>query len=269
VGLIVANEQKRLPNKPLVEAIFELRWNLEKARTEGLPPTDPGFRLMVGRYYERVRAEYPQLVDLPASQIPEDISPYTVRHQFRASKDGWPVTQVGPGIMTVNETENYSWDTFRPRLSTATKSLFDSYPTEVAPFVPRQVLLRYLNAIPFNQTTDKITLLRFLRDYLHTGVEIDQSLFDDGEAAQSPVELNLNLTFPLPRVGLITLVLASGIKEGRPAVIWELNVRSRKGEAPAGLSELDSWIVAAHEKLEAWFFTLCKGALLERFERTS
>ena len=49
-------ERHPLENKPLVEAIFELRWALE-AQQPGIA-LDPGFRIFLGRYYDRVRAEY-------------------------------------------------------------------------------------------------------------------------------------------------------------------------------------------------------------------
>jgi uncharacterized protein (TIGR04255 family) len=137
----------RLPKKPLAEAIFELRWAPDETRVKGLT-VDPGFRLLVGRYYDRVKADYPNVVDLPTAQIPEELAAYAVRHQFRASKDGRPVTQLGPGIVTVNETAAYSWATFKPRILSAVGALFESYPTEIAPCVPNEVMLRYLNAIP-------------------------------------------------------------------------------------------------------------------------
>src|SRR3972149_3965752 len=143
----------RLPNKPLAEAIFELRWALDEKRVQGLA-VDPVFRLLVGRYYDRVKADYPNVVDLPTAQIPEELTSYAVRHQFRASKDGWPVTQLGPGIVTVNETTGYSWATFKPRLLSAISALFESYPNEIAPCVPSEVMLRYINAIPLPEATD-------------------------------------------------------------------------------------------------------------------
>lgn len=59
-------KDERLPNKPLAEAIFELRWALDEKRVQGLA-VDPGFRLLVGRYYDRVKGNYPSVVDLPTA----------------------------------------------------------------------------------------------------------------------------------------------------------------------------------------------------------
>lgn len=93
-----------LANKPLVEAVFELRWALKK---NGPLTSDPGFQLFQGRYYDRIKETFPFAKSLPAAEVPEAMTGHTVRQQFRASEEGWPVTQIGPGILTVNETVAY------------------------------------------------------------------------------------------------------------------------------------------------------------------
>ena len=114
---------RELPNKPLVEAIFELRWKLRELAPQ-MPAHDPGFRIALGRYYDMVRKDYPAMVDLPTSQVPEDMTAYAVRHQFRVKEDKWPLTQLGPGILSVNETDGYTWETFKPRLEAAVKAIY-------------------------------------------------------------------------------------------------------------------------------------------------
>jgi uncharacterized protein (TIGR04255 family) len=255
----------RLPNKPLAEAIFELRWALDEKKVQGLA-VDPGFRFLVGRYYDRVKADYPNVVDLPAAQIPEELTSYTVRHQFRASKDGWPVTQLGPGIVTVNETTAYSWATFKPRLLSAVSALFESYPNEIAPCVPNEVMLRYLNAIPLPVGTDT-TFLGFVREYLHTAVSVESTLFENPAVAESPIGLNFNVVYKLEKpLGAITLAFAAGQKDNVPSLIWELNVRSKGAHAPKERDQFEPWIIDAHQVIENWFFTLCRGKLLDHFK---
>ena len=100
-----------LPNKPLAEAIFELRWALNDVGP-GFSD-DPGWQLLPGLYYSKVRDTYPHQVSLPATHLPTEVSGHMVRHQFRVGADKWPLTQLGPGILTVNETEGYTvWEDF-------------------------------------------------------------------------------------------------------------------------------------------------------------
>ena len=122
----------KLPNKPLIEAIFELRWELLEREPHGIK-TDPGFEILVGRYYERIKEEYPYIEKLPISEIPEVLTAHTVRHRFRAANNQWPVTQIGPGIITINETDGYVWNSFKPRIIKVLKAFFESYPSETNP----------------------------------------------------------------------------------------------------------------------------------------
>ena len=149
-------EREDLPNKPLVEAIFEMQWAFSSA--EGQSEVDPGFRILLGRLYDRVRSEYPFLENLPQAQFPEEMTGRLVRHRFRTTKDGWPLVQVGPGVLSVNETQEYSWDRFRPRLTRAISALFESYPTDIHQLRVTQVLLRYLDAVPIADGTAVETL---------------------------------------------------------------------------------------------------------------
>jgi uncharacterized protein (TIGR04255 family) len=258
-------KEERLLNKPLAEAIFELRWALDEKSRQGLP-VDPGFRLLVGRYYDHVKGDYPNVIDLPAAQIPEELTAYTVRHQFRASRDGWPVTQLGPGIVTVNETTAYSWETFKPRILSAIAALLDSYPREIAPCVPNEVMLRYLNATPV-PTQAEGSLLGFLKESLHTTVSLEPTLFPSSKVAESPLGFNLNVVYPLEKpLGVITLTLALGKSHDVPSLIWELSVRSKGPHAPQERNQFETWTVDAHEMIENWFFLLCRGNLLDRFK---
>ncbi len=254
-----------LPNKPLVEAIFELRWKLKEPGS-GMPPHDPGFRIALGRYYDKVRSDYPFVVDLPTAQVPEAMTAHAVRHQFRADKDKWPVTQLGPGILTVNETAGYKWETFLPRLLSAVKAVFEAYPTDIAPFEPVGVQLRYIDAIRYDTKRDD--LIQFLQQRLHTGVAVEPLLFDDPDKPDSPAHLNLNLTFPLaspPGVGI--LGFATGLRDNKPSIIMEITIRSDADNVPTQEAAFESWLRNAHDVVDKWFFTLCRGELLESFER--
>jgi uncharacterized protein (TIGR04255 family) len=254
-------ERHVLPNKPLVEAIFELRWAL--AQDGG----DPGFRLLLGRYYERIRKHYPTVRDLPSAHVPDEMTPYQVRHQFVSSPGPWPLTQVGPGIMTVNETSGYVWESFRPRLVEAIGALFESYPKEVARFAPVQASLRYIDSIPFDRATNDAPLLVFLRDHLHTAVDIEPLLFESEAERLNPVRFSLTLSYPLkaPR-GIVTLTVARGKRQNLPSVIWDTSVLSKLPHVPNEMPTWEAWLEDAHRVMDRWFFALTRGKLLETFE---
>ena len=165
----------------------------------------------------------------------------------------------------MNETGGYTWETFRPRLLSAIKAIFRSYPEDLAPFDPVGVQLRYLDAFPYNPEEDDP--VRFLSEFLHTNVRVDPLLFEDQELLDRPSGLNLSLNFPLtkPR-GLGVLSFVSGAKNGKPAIILETNIRSQNDDVPKKEDNFDAWLSDAHEVVDKWFFTLCRGKLLESFE---
>src|SRR5437773_12485491 len=103
-----------LPKKPLVEAIFELRWVLQQP-SEG-EAIDPGFPIFLGRFYDKVSSDFPESENQPAALMPEMMTPYVVRNRFRKTTGGWPLVQIGTGIFSVNDTEGYDWSTFVPML---------------------------------------------------------------------------------------------------------------------------------------------------------
>ena len=88
---------------PLVEAIFELRWKLLQPDPQRPPEVDKNYKLAVGALFAKLHDDYPDHEPLPSSALPDEISAYVVQHRFKTRGSGWPLVQVGQGIMTVND----------------------------------------------------------------------------------------------------------------------------------------------------------------------
>lgn len=259
-------ERHPLKNKPLIEAMLELRWQLAESPTLVMT-VDPGFRIFLGRYYDRIRPQYPHVEDLPTSELPERVLPHVARHRFWTAKDKWPVTQVGPGILTVNETNGYLWDTFRPRLVDAFNVLMQSYPSEISPLRLSQIALRYIDYVQFDPDTSISPMLEFLRESLHTTIAVDPLVFSDPNEAESPLGLNLSLTYRTQKPkGVVMLTLGNGTNAGVPSIIWETKVISTGTDVPISLPEFEPWLDEAHTVSDKWFFALIRGKLLSSFE---
>ena len=89
---------KLLKNKPLIEAILEVRWNLEPGPAPGTG-RDPHYKFLLGKLFETVKTRFPHHEELPAASIPEELTPYAVHHRFRESANGWPLIQVAQGFL--------------------------------------------------------------------------------------------------------------------------------------------------------------------------
>jgi len=252
-----------LKNKPLVEAIFELRWKLRKIA----PGTraDPHYQLLIGRLYDRLGDEYPFHEQLPAASFPDDIANYLVRHRFRKAENDWPLIQLGPGILTVNDTDGYEWSDFGCRINRAIKALFEVYPDSQKGLPLARCELRYIDAVAFDFESQDV--FDFLENQLKTTVRPHSPLFADTGVSDTPRALDLRFSFSSSTPpGSVRLRFARGMRGEEGALIWETVVVVEGEDAPTSCSGISDWVKDAHNLTHDWFFKLIDGDLRRRFE---
>jgi len=179
----------KLNSPPLIEAIFDIRWQLQDIGPN--LKKDPKYKILIGRIYDKLLKEYPYYEELATSTMPDEISAYVVQHRFRKINKGWPLIQLGPGIMTLNDTKKYKWNDFYKRINNAVKALFESYP-EGNNFKIDILILRYINAIEFDFTKENI--LKFLKNNFNINIDINRKIFTS-KINDFPENLDLNFSF--------------------------------------------------------------------------
>ncbi len=251
-----------LKNKPLVEAIFELRWALQE--TEEGARIDPDYQLLIGRMYDRMQNDYPFHERLPAATIPDEIAGYIVQHRFRRAEGEWPLMQIGPGIITVNDTENYTWEDFEKRITRVVSTLFDTHSRRESLRIAK-LLLRYIDAVGFN--FEKNDVRKFLKEKLKFDMKLDDGLFKDTGVGTLMSGLDSTFAFPSTRPsGSVHLRFARGKRRDADALVWETMVDVSGEEAPQTANEVDQWVQEAHDLSHDWFYKMIEGDLLKRFE---
>lgn len=251
-----------LTNKPLVEAIFELRWELPEV-TQGIRK-DPHYPILIGGIFEKIKGEYPFHERLPSAAMPDEMAEYIVQHRFRKGQDIWPLIQIGPGIITLNDTEGYVWEDFERRIPKVVDALFETYPDSENLEV-NTLLLRYIDAVEFNY--EKNSILDFLKDKMKTEVVVPSNLFEDTGVSSSPQSLDLRFSFPSSRPsGEVYIRFARGKNQGQDLLVWETQVRSSGESTPRTQEEIAAWVKLAHQLTDDWFFKLIEGDLLRRFK---
>jgi uncharacterized protein (TIGR04255 family) len=259
--------KRDLKNKPLIEALLEVKWGQPPVRPSGqellMTPLssslgDPHYRVLLGRFSERVQADYPHYEQLATAQLPDSFVTQQVQHRFRVSPDGWPLLQLGPGIMTVNETKSYSWQDFGARCEKAFVLLSELHPAK-GEFKPNSFLLRYINGVEADFSKESV--FTFLRDKLKTSISVPVPTKEPA----NPVAFNWQATFPVTAPnGLMTLRFALGrLSENAAAtaLIWETLLHSTT------VTDFSNWLTEAHDVIEDLFFRLIEGELEERFAR--
>lgn len=255
---------QKLSHAPLVEAIIEIRWKLDEPQPGLL--VDPQYKILVGRLYDRLAESYPFHEPLPTASMPDEMLAYAVQHRFRVEKGKWPLVQVGPGIVTLNDTENYSWDNdFEQRATKLITTLFETYPHAKKSLKISGIQLRYIDAIDFNFSNENIFL--FMRDKLKISLSFPDELFNDSPIKSLPTGINTLFAFPITDPsGILSLRFANGTHNQAEALIWETEVRSKESELPEMPENFSKWLNSAHDLTHNMFFKLIKGPLEEAFK---
>lgn len=248
---------------PLVEAIFEIRWELQGDQKTGRF-RDVAYPMMYGRIYERLKKDFPLIEDLPSVQVHPEASPFVVRHRLRKERNGWPLLQIGPGIATINDAKGYSWSTLKNLVLRMMEAIIDSFPTGSLPLNFIKSEMRYINGIPFDfQRENAIT---FLEEKLHLKIDVEKQIFDMNEMSEKPNSVNLNLAYALNRpVGNLMLSVNLGQLDVKPAYIVQTVVQSMGETVAQDETSMAPWLNEAHSVLENCFLSLCKGSLMQRF----
>jgi len=252
---------KELKNKPLVEAILEIRWRLHGVPPN--PPTDPHYQLLLGRLFDRMLGDYPEHEQLPAANIPEPFAGHIVQHRFRVASESWPLVQIGPGVFTFNSTSEYQWPDFRSRVCSAVNRLYEAHP-HVSDLHITNMTLRYIDAVPFNYEVENG--FSFLKDKLKVEILFPSSLFDSTGVASAPQGFASYSSFKCEKPkGIVSLRFATGQSHGGSSIVWETMVESADDDLPQMPEAFEEWAEDAHKITDDWFFKMIKGELEEGF----
>jgi len=236
---------QNLRNKPLIEAIFEVRWRL-KQEAPGIR-MDSNYKLNVGRIYEELKHDYPKYEQLPTAGVPDDVAPYIVQHRFRKGENSWPLVQVGPGILTLNDTENYSWNDFKRRIEKVLTVLDKVNYTEY-----ESISLIYINAVDFNFAKENV--FNFLKAHFGIELRLPGQLFEDGKVTAQPTGLEFRVDYPTKEPsGIITLRIERGIAYNKESLIWMLSINAKGNDVPHNKEEILNWVEKAHDLIENCF----------------
>jgi len=255
--------RKILKNKPLVEAIFELRWTLNGSKTER--KIDPNYKILIGRIYDKVKEEYPFYEQLPTSNIPDEMAEYVVQYRFRKDENKWPLIQIGPSIVTLNDTENYTWEDFEKRIDYMVEKILDLHYNS-KDFRVNGLILRYIDALDFDHENQDI--FKFLKEKMKTDIQLHSEIFDSTGLIKSPSNFDLRFSFPSTKpTGEMHLRFNFGKKENRTLLIWETMLQSIGIDTPNTKEKIATWVNEAHELIVyGLFFKLIEGDLERKFE---
>ncbi|MBX9725334.1 MAG: TIGR04255 family protein [Candidatus Obscuribacterales bacterium] len=252
---------RKLKKKPIVEAFLDIRWQIKKSE-DGLT-VDETYNRRFPNFFSLFFPDYPYNEILPASQIPDQLAGYVVKHRLRKGEGLYPLVQLGPGIASFNMGENYEWPEFERAGKDFIKKLLDIAPETTQPVPYNSVLFRCCNAIEVEP--DMGDFLEIVKSKLNTSLDLPQQITGPSKSERCS-GLNIEFARKIENpAGIASLKISSGYKEKKPAMIWEITVNSIGSDVPQSLDDFKIWLDHAHQEVEDWFFALIEGELCEYF----
>jgi uncharacterized protein (TIGR04255 family) len=264
----VQNPITQLPNAPLTEVVFELRWKLEGPDTVPLPfRNDPGYHVMADRFGALASDRgfgY-------AKKLTEDMQPtaYAIDWRFYERHDQpFPLWQIGPGILAVNESVSYEWNSYKKLCLRGARALAKCYPKmQKFSLKPFYLELRYVDSFSLDEKA-KENLVGFLNS--KTCLSLTLPAFVP-EKLKELDNAQLVLNYPVKGMGetLFVVVVGSGVSQGIKTVIMQSKVITKLGESKVGhgqfVTGLSQWLEKAHDVTSPFFKEFVKDHLMKKF----
>lgn len=249
-----------LANKPLVEAILELKWDVPNVNGA---PMDQNYDLLQGHLKSVLQEKLPFYLRLPTGIIPGFNVPYQVQHQFRSGQNSWPLVQLGSGIVTINETSGYKPENFIEFcLDVFNKLTLFWQSTNYTPKL-LSVSLRYVDADNFDG--------KFSDFFEKLGVKIvfEKDILNSAHFKTPELPCYLNIKTELETInpnGILALSITNGHKNEKPAVIWDTQIVSNKEQCVAFSTAPEEWLKSAHHVCHELFFKMISGELRDKYK---
>ncbi len=245
----------KLPKAPLQEAIFEIRWQLEPD-AGGRQLIDPDYAFALGKFQDALKDDFPHHVAKFPQDIPHQLLNYQTMHQFWRKDKQWPVVQLGPGIATVNDTEqNYDWQkTYLQNIKQTLGALEKSY----GQIIFNSLTLRYIDVVRV-EDYDFDNWRGFIQN--HVNFRFDNLFNTRGELAG----FNFEQSFNLNELGFLNISFTNSENNKKEDVfIWQTAV-TKQGTVPQ--SKVQSWLNRAHECTSGLFKEICKKEFYDSFSK--
>lgn len=244
----------RLAQAPLQEVIFELRWELQvDEKTNNM--MDKGFDLAVGAFRSIIKDHFPDVLRKAPTDIPIQLLQYQPVFQFWSQNKSWPVIQLGPGILTVNETDdNYDWDKkYFPLIKDSVDWLKKAYDFDIHFTLAS---LKYIDTIriedyefdDWNSFINKNLTFNFSNE------------FEDMKRLR---KFSFSQIFEIGNSSNLHVTISNGNdKKNQEVLIWQSAVISSSEES---ISDLINWIDLAHKKTSELFKNITKKEFYASF----
>lgn len=251
---------------PLIEVIVEIHWALKPLGSAPNAAIDPYYDLFREAFLENCKAELPIVEQLVPAEIPAEFVSDQPHLRLRPEKAGWPLVQIGPGVMTINIVPPYAgWAEFKRFIERAFDLLYRSYPMAKKTLQPLRAHLRYIDVFDAKYGLDGFS--NFVDTHLGAAKPIRPEVVE--ELAENPKEITYTtdsrfaVKSPVGSTARVRIV--PGQSGGRDAVVLELHCDGPMSGGYQLKETLLSWYDEAHTTLHVLFDKTTSAELKAQF----
>jgi uncharacterized protein (TIGR04255 family) len=239
----------KLPNAPLIEVIFELRWQIKDKEDIQI------YQYLIGDLYSSIKDKFSFREPLFPGGFPPEFSINNPAHRFRTEKNGYPLVQIGPGVLTLNTTDDsYYWEEFYKWSKDLLTNFLNIFPKHKQLFKSN---LLYIDFFPFNFIDNDA--LEFVNK--NFDISISQGFL---KKPGNPYHIDVGYYYET-KVGNLSVTLKKGKStDHKDGILMQSSIQNQNE-----LSELQAildWLEGAHEFSSQLFKDITKGSLYKSFK---
>lgn len=261
-----------LPKAPMVEVVFEVRWNLQSG-PEPLLRTDPGLVPLIERFTKQMgKIGFSSHRDM---SHPLQTGAYGVARRFyRAPDRPFPIQQIGAGIYATNEDAQYDWQTFKAQALRGLRALFVSYPKlDFFPITINHLELRYVDVFKPELVSARDGFVGFLRDGMNVALKLPEMFEDPAKVEGSSAgRVVVRRTLKGRRETVMVVDIGTATQTAPEDVFrMETKVITTNEGVPAGKPgarmerDIGRWLDFAHDILSPAFKQLVKEEVRTKY----
>lgn len=239
----------KLPNAPLQEVIFELRWKINnKLDLEN-------FQFISSDIYSALKTKYPFRKSINSQEIPLEVLINAPVFRYRLAENDYPLIQIGPGVLTYNSNdEKYFWENTLVDIEELLRVFESSNPEgETKEYLTNLI---YIDFFAFNYSDSNI--LEFVHKNLN--LTVNQNYIDQSNV---PSNFGLNLDY-IVDLGTTSINLRRGKQNDQEGLVVQTRIAGKHQRL--NVVEIISWLNNAHDFCSDLFKKMTKGDLYDSFK---
>lgn len=241
----------QLPKAPLVEVIFEIKWDINN-KAELID-----FQYLHGDLYSILKDKYSIRENLFPPEVPIEALRGMPIFRYKNPEKGHPLIQIGPGILSINTVnEFYVWEDFRDNINDVINKLNTIYPKiNNLKIIPALVYIDF-----FNINKEDINSFDFINEKFNINIKSDFLI----DLEKQISDVNVSLNYKVGENSLSLNIVDGKINNSTDGLVLQTKVFGKKDIYNE--TQLKGWLNSSHDLSSSAFKSVVKEDFYKTFK---